>query len=89
MGGAGNEQAGWRGNLRLCAGFLALLLGLILAIPGVPWPGIPLILFGLVALSARFTWAKRILEWGKQKWSHLRPKMARQLPKQRVEDAAP
>jgi hypothetical protein len=56
------------------AGFLVLLVGLILVIPGVPGPGIPLILFGLVLLSARFTWATRVLEWAKRKWSQVRPR---------------
>jgi len=63
--------AGWRGHLRVYAGFPLLLIGLILAIPGVPGPGIPLILFGLVLLSARFAWAKRVLEWAKRKWSQV------------------
>ena len=52
---------------------MALLMGLILAIPGVPGPGIPLILLGLVVLSPRFEWAKRMLKWGKRKW-HVRPR---------------
>jgi len=56
------------------AGFPLLVIGLILAIPGVPGPGIPLILFGLVLLSARFAWAKRVLEWAKRKWSQVRPR---------------
>jgi hypothetical protein len=58
--------------VRVCGGFLLLLAGLILAIPGIPGPGIPLILFGLFLLSARFAWAKRMLEWGKRKWGHFR-----------------
>jgi hypothetical protein len=74
MCGAASEQTGWRGYLRIGGGFLALCIGLILAIPGVPGPGIPLILFGLVLLSARFAWAKRTLDWGKRKWSQVRPK---------------
>jgi hypothetical protein len=70
---ARNGAAGWRGHLRVCAGFLVLLVGLLLALPGVPGPGIPLMLFGLVLLSARFAWAKRMLDWVKRKWSHFRP----------------
>ena len=73
MCGAGNGLAGWRGHLRICGGFLALSVGFILAMPGIPRPGIPLILFGLVLLSARFVWAKRALEWAKRKWSKVRP----------------
>jgi hypothetical protein len=61
-----------RRHLRTCAGFLALLAGVILALPLVPGPGIPLILLGLVLLSDRFTWAKRCLGWAKRKWRRLR-----------------
>lgn len=71
---AANGVTGWRGHLRICAGFLVLILGLILAIPGVPGPGIPLILLGLVLLSARFAWAKRMLDWAKRKWRQVPPK---------------
>jgi hypothetical protein len=62
-----------RKHLRICAGFLTLLAGFILALPFVPGPGIPLILVGLVLLSDHFPWAKRSLDWPKRKWQHLRP----------------
>ena len=62
-----------RKHLRICVGFLALAAGLILALPLVPGPGIPLILVGLVLLSDHFPWAKRVLDWAKQKWRQLRP----------------
>jgi len=65
---------GWRGYFRVAVGFLVLIVGLILAIPGVPGPGIPLIVFGLILLSARYAWAKRMLDWGMRKWSQFRPK---------------
>jgi len=38
-------------------------VGLILAIPGVPGPGIPIVVVALVILSERFAWAKRAVEW--------------------------
>jgi len=60
-------------HLRIWGGFLALIAGIILALPLVPGPGIPLILLGLVLLSDHFVWAKRILSWAKQKWQHLHP----------------
>ncbi|MBZ5594725.1 MAG: PGPGW domain-containing protein [Acidobacteriia bacterium] len=46
-------------------------VGLILAIPGVPGPGIPIVLLGLVILSSHFSWAKTLLDWARQKsnWS--------------------
>ena len=51
-----------------------MLAGAILALPGVPGPGIPLMLVGLVLLSDHFIWAKRCLDWAKRKWQHLRAK---------------
>jgi hypothetical protein len=61
-----------RRHLRICLGFLALLVGAILALPLVPGPGIPLMLVGLVLLSNHFAWAKRVLDWAKRKWRRLR-----------------
>ena len=60
-----------RRKLGIVIGFLLISVGLILAIPGVPGPGIPLVLLGLVILSGHFSWAKRLLDWAKQKsnWS--------------------
>lgn len=63
-----------RKHLRICAGFLALLVGAILALPLVPGPGIPLMLVGLVLLSDHFPWAKRCLDWAKRKWQHMQAK---------------
>jgi drug/metabolite transporter (DMT)-like permease len=60
-----------RRKLGIVIGFLLISVGLILAIPGVPGPGIPIVLLGLVILSGHFSWAKRLLDWAKQKsnWS--------------------
>jgi hypothetical protein len=55
-------------HLRLFAGLVFLFVGVILALPLVPGPGIPLILLGLVLLSDHFVWAKRTLDWAKRKW---------------------
>ena len=63
-----------RKHLRIFAGFLALAVGALLALPLVPGPGIPLMLVGLVLLSDHFTWAKRYLDWAKLKWQRLRAK---------------
>ena len=57
-----------RKHLRICAGFLALLVGFILALPLVPGPGIAVMLVGLVLLSDHFTWARRCVDWAKHKW---------------------
>lgn len=56
--------------IRMLAGGVVLLVGIILALPFVPGPGIPLIILGLVMLSDHFTWAKRTLQWTKEKYHH-------------------
>ena len=57
--------------LRMFTGLAVLLVGLILALPMVPGPGIPVIILGLVLLSDHFTWAKRSLHWIREKWRHV------------------
>lgn len=58
--------------LRLTAGFVLLIAGCLLALPGVPGPGIVLVLFGLALLSDHFEWARRSVVWIKKKASLLR-----------------
>lgn len=58
--------------MRMLAGGIVLVVGIVLALPFVPGPGIPLIIFGLVLLSDHFIWAKRTLHWTKDKWHHWR-----------------
>ncbi len=58
-------------------GFSLLVVGLILAIPGVPGPGIPLIIFGLVILADHFEWARRLLDWVKRKAERARERLRR------------
>ena len=60
-------RAGRGSRFRTVSGLMLLFGGLILAIPGVPGPGIPLMLVGLVILSERFAWAKRVLNWTRAK----------------------
>jgi hypothetical protein len=52
---------------KLPAGFALLIAGGLLAIPGIPGPGIPILLLGLWMLSDHFTWAKRALAWVKER----------------------
>lgn len=59
-----------RKYIRILAGVVVLVLGIILALPFVPGPGIPFIILGLMLLSDHFTWAKRGLDWAKEKWHH-------------------
>lgn len=56
-----------KSTLRLAGGLLLLIAGLICAIPIVPGPGIPMIVFALLILSDHFIWAKRVLEWMRRK----------------------
>ena len=58
-------------HLRLVAGWVALIVGVILALPLIPGPGIPLALLGLVLLSDHFVWAKRTLSWAKRRWKRV------------------
>lgn len=45
---------------RVVAGALLLAFGLVLALPGVPGPGILLVVVGLGFLGGEFDWAKRL-----------------------------
>ena len=58
--------------VRVFVGLAVLFVGVVLALPFVPGPGIPFIIVGLVILSDHFVWAKRTLHWVKQKWQHVR-----------------
>jgi uncharacterized protein (TIGR02611 family) len=58
-------------------GFLLLLVGLILSIPGIPGPGFAFILLGLVVLSAHYHWARRLLAWAKRKAEAVRDSLKR------------
>jgi uncharacterized protein (TIGR02611 family) len=61
---------------RAALGFVVLFTGIVLAIPGVPGPGTPLIVLGLVILSAHFHWARRAVEWVKRKAEQAKQKAA-------------
>ena len=57
---------------KVLIGFALLIVGGVLAIPGVPGPGIPIILLGLWVLSDHFAWARRSLAWVKQRAARYR-----------------
>jgi hypothetical protein len=46
--------------LRITSGILLLLVGLILTLPGVPGPGLLLVIAGLSILAVDFVWAHRL-----------------------------
>lgn len=60
---------------RIVVGFIVLIAGLIMAIPGVPGPGIAIMIVGLIILSEHFKWAERLLAWAKAKGERLRDKV--------------
>lgn len=60
--------------LRTFLGFFLVVAGLILAIPGVPGPGLPVAFLGLVILAEHYHWARRLTEWVKRKVGDLRRK---------------
>jgi len=56
---------------RIIGGFGLVILGVIgLFLPVLQ--GIAFILLGLLLLSREFHWARRLLDWAKQKWSGAR-----------------
>ena len=56
-----------RSRLEIPGGIVLLCVGVVLAIPGVPGPGIPLILAGLFILRKHLAWAQRSLDWLREK----------------------
>jgi hypothetical protein len=66
--------------LRMALGFLLLLAGLLLSIPGVPGPGIAIIILGLIILADHFHWARRLLDWAKRKAHDLRQRVGGRPP---------
>jgi tellurite resistance protein TerC len=46
--------------LRIAAGIIVLGAGLLLAIPGIPGPGLIVIFIGLSILAVDFVWAHRL-----------------------------
>ena len=48
---------------RIVLGLALVGVGLVLALPLVPGPGLLVILVGLTVLSAEFEWARRLRNW--------------------------
>ena len=48
---------------RLVVGFVLMFGGAILSVPGIPGPGILLVVAGLALLGREFHWARRANEW--------------------------
>jgi uncharacterized membrane protein len=63
-----------RKTARVIAGFLLLIAGLVLAVPGIPGPGLAVMLVGLILLAEHFHWARRAVDWLKLQRERLRSK---------------
>ena len=48
-------------------GAAVVALGVVLSGPGIPGPGLVVILLGLAILATEWTWAERLLKWGRRK----------------------
>jgi len=45
---------------RVAVGLALVGIGVVLALPGVPGPGLPVVFGGLTVLSTEFHWARRL-----------------------------
>jgi hypothetical protein len=61
----------WR-LCRIICGFALLAAGLFLSLPGIPGPGIVLIVLSFGILSRDFHWAARAHAYVHRKWEELR-----------------
>ena len=59
---------------KLVFAFTLLIVGAVLALPGIPGPGIALILLGLWLLRDHFAWAARAHAWVMQRAQDVRRK---------------
>jgi len=48
---------------RLIVGLVLMLGGVVLSVPGIPGPGVLLVVGGLALLGREFHWARRANEW--------------------------
>ncbi len=57
----------WR-LARIIFGVVLLIAGIFLSLPGIPGPGIVLVVLSLGILSADFIWAKNLHGWFTRLW---------------------
>lgn len=77
---AGRRRSRIVSALRIVAGFVLILVGLFLALPGVPGPGLVVVVLGLALLADHFTWARRWLDWGKAKLEQVKARVGKHPP---------
>lgn len=61
-------------------GVAVMALGVFLSGPGIPGPGFLVILGGLAILSTEYDWAKRVLEWAKERYENAKGRMGEMDP---------
>jgi hypothetical protein len=74
----------WR-LCRIIFGFLLLGVGIFLSLPGVPGPGIVVILLSFGILSRDFHWAARAQAYAHRKWHELRDRQTQRPPSKESE----
>ena len=57
---------------RVVVGTLFVVVGIVLALPLVPGPGLLLVFVGLTVLSEEFEWARQLRAWVRQHIGRLR-----------------
>ncbi len=62
---------------KIVGGFALIAAGLVMAIPGVPGPGLLIAIGGLALLSEHFHWARRLMNWGKARVEAAKQKLGR------------
>ena len=57
---------------RVVVGTFIVVIGVVLALPLVPGPGLLLVFVGLTVLSEEFAWARQVREWVRAQVGRLR-----------------
>ena len=70
-------------------GFTVLLFGLILTIPGVPGPGLAIVILGLAVLATEYAWARRYLQKFKEGGEKIGSIFFRRKKKEKYSKTAP
>jgi uncharacterized protein (TIGR02611 family) len=52
-------------------GWVLIVVGLVLALPGVPGPGLLIAMVGLLILASEYQWAKRLVERFRRRFPRL------------------
>lgn len=64
-------------------GVAVMAVGVFLSGPGIPGPGFLVILGGLAILATEYDWAKRVLEWARERYERAKEKVRDMDPAER------